>query len=98
MNVGGNDFHRGQIAVCTFEKAHSIINSALTGGYANQIKLIIIDEVHMIGDEFRGPVIEALIVKAMLMKNNPRIIGMTATVNQKDAIRLSKWINGFPFI
>lgn len=98
MNVGGNDFHRGQIAVCTFEKAHSIINSALSGGYSDQIKLIIIDEVHMLGDESRGPVIEALIVKAMLMKNNPRIIGMTATINQNDAIRLSKWINGFPFI
>ena len=98
MNIGGNDFHRGQIAVCTFEKAHSIINSALTGGYSNQIKLIIIDEVHMLGDESRGPVVEALIVKALLMKNHPRVIGLTATINQKDALRLSKWVNGFSFI
>ena len=98
MNVGGNDFHRGQVAVCTYEKAHSILTSALIGGYANQIKLVVVDEVHMIGDEFRGPVIEALIEKLLLMKHNPRIIGMTATINENDANRLAKWINGFPFI
>ncbi|OHT16165.1 DEAD/DEAH box helicase family protein [Tritrichomonas foetus] len=98
MNVGGNDFHRGQIAVCTFEKAHSILTSALTSGYSDKIKLVIIDEVHMIGDEMRGPVIEALIIKLLLMKNKPRIIGMTATVNKNDAVRLAKWIDGFSFI
>lgn len=98
MNIGGPDFHQGHIAVCTYEKAHSLLNSALTSGYANRIKIVVIDEVHMIGDENRGPVIEALIVKLMLMKHKPRIVGLTATVNESDAIRLARWINGFEFI
>ncbi|KAH0788209.1 DEAD/DEAH box helicase family protein [Histomonas meleagridis] len=97
MNVGGSDFHRGRIAICTYEKAHSILTSAINGGYSNRIKLVVIDEVHMLGDEFRGAVIEALIVKLLLMKTKPRIIGMTATINQSDAFRLAEWIHGFAF-
>ncbi|OHT01325.1 DEAD/DEAH box helicase family protein [Tritrichomonas foetus] len=98
QNVGGPDFSRGNIAVCTYEKAHSIINAALLGKYADKIKLVIIDEIHMIGEDFRGPVIEALIVKLLLMNHSPRIIGLTATINQYDASLLADWINGFSFI
>ena len=98
QNIGGADFRRGNIAVCTYEKAHSIINVAQMGNYVDKIKLIIIDEIHMIGEEYRGPVIEALIVKALLMNHSPRIIGLTATINKSDADLLSKWINGFSFI
>ena len=98
QNIGGSDFRRGSIAICTFEKAHSLINSAILGGYADSIQLIIIDEAHMIGDEGRGNVIEALIIKARLMKHPPRIVALTATVNESDCIRLAKWIDGDPFV
>jgi replicative superfamily II helicase len=92
QNVGGSDFRRGHIAVCTYEKAHSLINAAVQGKYSHLIKLIVIDEVHILGDEGRGAVIEALIAKALLMNPSPRIIGLTATVNQKDALALAEWI------
>ena len=98
QNVGGSDFRRGNIAVCTYEKAHVLINAALTGKYAQSIKLVVVDEIHMIGEEGRGPVIESLIVKALLMKQQPRIIGLTATVSQKDARDLAQWIGGFCFM
>ncbi|KAK8898678.1 putative ATP-dependent RNA helicase ddx60 [Tritrichomonas musculus] len=98
QNIGGPEFRRGSIAVCTYEKAHSIINSALFGKYANKIKLVIIDEIHMIGEEHRGAVIEALVVKLLLMKHQPRIIGLTATINIDDARLLADWIRGFAFI
>ena len=98
QNVGGPDFRRGSIAICTYEKAHSIINFALIGKYADKIKLVIIDEIHMIGEEHRGAVIEALIVKLLLMRHQPRIIGLTATININDAHLLAHWIRGFAFI
>ena len=98
QNVGGSDMRRGHIGICTFEKAHSIINAAITGGYSQQIKLVVIDEIHMIGEEGRGTVIEALIVKLLLMEHHPRIVALTATVNEHDAQRLANWINGFSFI
>ena len=98
QNIGGSDFRRGDIAVCTYEKAHVLLNSAQIGKYANLIKLVIIDEIHMMSDEHRGAVIEALILKLKLMNHNPRIIGLTATINEFDSIELAKWINGFSFI
>lgn len=99
MNIGGNEFHRGHIAICTYEKAHTILNSALISNYIDKIKLVIIDEIHMIGDESRGPVVESLITKILLMNTQQlRIIGLTATINSQDAVRLSQWIGGFHFI
>lgn len=98
QNIGGPDFRLGDIAVCTYEKAHAIINAALLGRYIDKIKLVIIDEVHMIGDQGRGPVIEALVTKTLLMEHKPRVIGLTATVNESDGDALAKWIGGFCFV
>lgn len=94
-NLGGSEFKRGNIAVCTFEKAHNLINSAIRNQYIDKIKLIIIDEIHMIGDQKRGPTIEAIITKIKLLQNHPRIIGLSATIDGNDAINLGKWLNGF---
>lgn len=98
QNIGGSDFRKGNIAVCTYEKAHSLLNAAITCNYVNKIQLVIIDEVHMIGDESRGSVIEALIIKLNLLQVKPRIVTLTATVNEDDANKLARWINGFAFI
>ena len=94
-NIGGYEFVRGNIGICTYEKTHSLINSAIKSDFITDIQLVIIDEVHMINDNHRGPVIESLIVKLLLMKHNPRIILLTATINNEDAQKLSRWINGF---
>ncbi|EAY10102.1 Type III restriction enzyme, res subunit family protein [Trichomonas vaginalis G3] len=98
QNIGGSDFRRGNIAICTYEKAHALLNSAIQGGYSHSIKLIIIDEVHMIGEEGRGSVIEALILKAKLMNDKPRLITLTATINESDCQKLANWIDGNTFI
>jgi replicative superfamily II helicase len=98
QNVGGPDFRRGQIAVCTYEKAHSLINAAILGKYSERLKLLVVDEIHMIGEEHRGPVVEALVVKALLLRPRMRIIGLTATVNVNDGQRLADWIDGFNFV
>ena len=99
QNVGGQDFRRGSIAVCTFEKVHSLLNMAIKDNYINKFKLLVIDEIHMIGENQRGAIIEAIIVKTLLMKPriNIRIIGLTATLNYDDAIKMSKWIGGFSY-
>ncbi|KAK8875876.1 putative ATP-dependent RNA helicase ddx60 [Tritrichomonas musculus] len=100
QNIGGPDFRRGHIAICTYEKVHSLLNCAIKDNYITQFKLVIIDEIHMIGENQRGAVIEAMIVKLLLLRPHVdiRIIGLTATLNQQDANRLSNWINGFIYI
>lgn len=100
QNIGGADFRRGSIAVCTFEKAHALINAALRDGYVKKFRLIVIDEIHMINEDHRGAAIESLIEKCILLraKHNIRILGLTATLNESDVTKLSNWINGFSFI
>lgn len=100
QNIGGPDFRRGSIAICTYEKVHSLLNCAIKDNYINQFKLVVIDEIHMIGENQRGAVIEAMIVKLLLLKPHVdiRIIGLTATLNKDDAIRISNWIGGFIYV
>ncbi|OHS96685.1 Type III restriction enzyme, res subunit family protein [Tritrichomonas foetus] len=97
QNVGGHDFRRGSIAICTYEKVHSLLNCAIKDNYIEKFKTVIIDEIHMIGEGQRGAIIEAMIVKLLLLRPRVdiRIIGLTATLNKEDANRLSCWINGF---
>lgn len=98
QNIGGNDFRNGSIAVCTYEKAHSILNQSVKNDYFSDIKLVIVDEAHMIGDESRGVVAEALIMKLKTFKEQPQIIALTATLNEEDAMKLASSINGYAFL
>ena len=94
QSMGGN-FRNGTIAICTYEKAHTLINNAIKGSYFDSIKLFIMDEVHMIGDETRGIVAETLLMKMRMTYTQPRIIALSATVNLEDARKISHCINGF---
>ena len=99
QNIGGPDFRRGSIAVCTYEKVHSLINCAVRDEYIEKIKVVVIDEIHMIGEAHRGSVIEAIIVKLLLLRPTVdiQILGLTATLNRQDTERLAQWIKGFAY-
>lgn len=96
-NVGTSEFSSGNIAICTFEKAHALINAAIRNKYIKNFKLIIIDEIHMLGDHHRGATVEALVSKLRLLKNPPQIVGLSATINQEDAVIYGKWMDGIVF-
>ena len=98
QNVGGSDFRLGSIAICTYEKAHSLINQAIVQDYIKDIKLVIVDECHMIGDDNRGIVAEGLIMKLKALENKPQIIALTATLNSDDAKKMAKFVGGFEYI
>jgi len=96
------------IAVCTIEKANSIVNHLLEKGELWQIGAVVIDELHMIGEPHRGFLLELLITKILYassidicfnsteQKNHVQIIGMSATL--PNVKLLSQWIKGELFI
>ena len=97
------------IAVCTIEKANSIVNQLLEKGELWQIGAVVIDELHMIGEPHRGFLLELLITKILYassidvcsnslteQKNTIQIIGMSATL--PNVKLLSCWIRGELFI
>ncbi|KAJ9555668.1 hypothetical protein OSB04_010282 [Centaurea solstitialis] len=51
------------VAVCTIEKANSLLNRLLEEGRLQEVGIIVIDELHMVGDQHRGYLLELMLTK-----------------------------------
>ncbi|CAG9764616.1 unnamed protein product [Ceutorhynchus assimilis] len=79
------------VYIATIEKALGLVNSLIESGRLNEIGLIVIDELHLIGEEGRGSTLEACLAKILIAKGNIQIIGMSATIG--NIMDLSKFLN-----
>ncbi|XP_066935179.1 DNA polymerase theta-like isoform X2 [Clytia hemisphaerica] len=84
INVGGfmgNETPPGgltniDIAICTIERANSLINRLMEEDKLSLLGSIVIDEMHMIGDPSRGYLLELLLTKIrFLMAKNATNVG-----------------------
>ncbi|MGI0007041.1 MAG: DEAD/DEAH box helicase, partial [Nitrosotalea sp.] len=78
-NLGQND-----ILVLTNEKMDSIIRQGAE--WLDQISLVIADEVHLLGDDDRGPTLEIVLTKMKILSQKPQILALSATVTNADEI------------
>ncbi|KAL2318229.1 hypothetical protein Fmac_032105 [Flemingia macrophylla] len=63
-NQGGATLPKDtSVAVCTIEKANSLINRLLEEGRLSEMGIIVIDELHMVGDPRRGYLLELMLTK-----------------------------------
>ncbi|XP_026462866.1 LOW QUALITY PROTEIN: DNA polymerase theta-like [Ctenocephalides felis] len=89
-------FQATHVAVCTIEKANSIINRALSDESLGDIGAIIIDELHLVGDPDRGYILELLLTKVRYICEKDKslkmqLIGMSATLPNLPL--LAKWLD-----
>lgn len=56
------------IYIATIEKGLALFDSLIETDRANEIGLIVIDELHIIGESGRGAILETLLAKAMFIK------------------------------
>ncbi|RDW85015.1 putative DNA-directed dna polymerase protein [Coleophoma cylindrospora] len=79
------------IAVCTIEKANSLINTAIDDCTVSNLGVVVIDELHMIDDDHRGYLLELLGTKLLSLEQKVQIIGMSATLQNPEI--LAQWLN-----
>ena len=81
---------RYDIIVCTSEKADSLLRHGVT--WVDKVKVLVIDEIHLIHDPGRGPTLEVIISRFKALYPHTQIIALSATI--KNALELSIWLNG----
>ncbi len=84
---------KADVIVTTPEKWDGISRSWQNRKYVQAMRLLVIDEIHLLGDE-RGPVLEVIVSRTNFIashtNHNVRIIGLsTALANARD---LADWL------
>lgn len=81
------------IGVCTIEKANSLVNTAINDGSITKLKVVVLDELHMIDDDHRGYLLELMATKLLSLDDHAvQIIGMSATLT--NIALLATWLQG----
>lgn len=78
---------RYDIAVCTIEKANSLVNALLEqpgvdpgSELSRLLGCLVLDELHLLGDSQRGYLLEVLVAKVRYFAPTCQIVGMSATL------------------
>lgn len=77
------------ILILTNEKMDSIIRHG--SDWIDSIGLVIADEIHLIGDQDRGPTLEMILTKLKFLSNKPQMVALSATVS--NALEMASWLN-----
>ena len=80
---------RFDIIVCTSEKADSLLRHGVS--WVDKVRVLVIDEIHLINDSSRGPTLEVIISRFKALNPKTQVIALSATI--KNATELSIWLD-----
>jgi len=90
-DLDSEDTHlaHADVIIATSEKFDSLLRHKVS--WIKQIKTAIIDEIHLLNDESRGPTLEIIITILKRELKNIQIIGLSATIGNPE--ELADWLN-----
>jgi len=77
--------------VTTTEKFEALCRTSALRESLAAVRCLIVDEVHMLGEPERGPVLEAVLARVRDDRSRVRVVGLSATVS--NAEQLADWLN-----
>jgi helicase len=80
---------RNDIIVATSEKVDSLLRN--NARWISDITLLVVDEIHMIDSQGRGPTLEMVIAKMRFRNPAMQVIGLSATIGNPD--KLAGWLD-----
>ncbi|MEM3383033.1 MAG: DEAD/DEAH box helicase [Nitrososphaerales archaeon] len=84
----GESLGLGDILILTNEKFDSVLRHGVS--WIDSVKLFVTDEIHIVGDDDRGPTLEMTVTKILSYANNAQVLALSATV--KNSKELADWL------
>jgi helicase len=88
----GEFLGRSDIIVLTNERFDSVMRHRVS--WINSVGLFIADEVHLAGNDSRGPTLEMILTKALHLGLNAQLLALSATIS--NAKPLAEWLHAIP--
>ena len=88
----GESLGRADVIVLTNERFDSIMRHRVS--WLNSVGLFIADEVHLAGNDSRGPTLEMILTKALHLGLDAQLLALSATIS--NVRTLAEWLHAIP--
>ncbi|MBZ3915265.1 DEAD/DEAH box helicase [Streptomyces acidiscabies] len=82
---------QADVWISTTEKFEALCRAASMRQTLADVGCLVVDEIHLLGDPVRGPVLEALLARVRETASEVRIVGLSATVSNAEDI--AEWLH-----
>lgn len=82
---------QAQVMICTPEKFDAYLRQWQSNlDWIAQVDLLVVDELHLLGEPHRGPTLEGLIARLRIINPFVRVLGLSATLGNPE--QLAAWL------